>query len=63
MEYIIAQHGRNLYRAIFLNGKRTLRSLRTIEMLAGVLRVTGGIIVALDGSKTRITFSQEGISK
>jgi hypothetical protein len=60
MEVVIAQHSRHLYRAIFLNGKRTLRSLRTIEMLAGVLGVTEVIVVALDGSKTRIEFGGQG---
>jgi hypothetical protein len=56
MEVVIAQHSRHLYRAIFLNGKRTLRSLRTIEMLSGVLGVTEVIAVALDGGMTRVSF-------
>ncbi len=59
MEYIIVERKPKLYQAVFLNGKRTLRAMRTIEMLAGVLGVTKVTVVALNGSKTRISFPEE----
>jgi hypothetical protein len=60
MELVIVERKPGLYRAVFLNGKRTLRAMRTIEMLANVAGITRAVLVALDGGKTRIEFGTFG---
>lgn len=52
MEYVIIEtHTKTgaLYRFVGLKNDRTLRSMRTIEFLAGVARIEKAIVISIGG--------------